>query len=60
MPLLRLGPSAAAKEKRLVSLLAGRDISGLGLAEAVRDAQVFGSLELAGETATLDEARAAR
>jgi hypothetical protein len=60
MPLLRLGPSAAAKEKRLASLLAGRDISGLGLAEAVRDAQLLGSLELAGEAATLDEARAAR
>jgi len=60
MPLLRLGPSAAAKEKRLASLLEGRDVSGLGLAEAVRDAQLFGSLELAGETITLDEVRAAR
>ena len=60
MPLLRLGPSAAAKEKRLASLLAGREISGLGLAEAVRDVQLFGSLELAGETTTLDEVRAAR
>jgi len=60
MSLLRLGPSAAAKEKRLASLLEGRDVSGLGLAEAVRDAQLFGSLELAGETITLDEVRAAR
>src|SRR5712691_8252849 len=60
MPLLRLGPSAAAKEKRLASLLGGRDISGLGLAEAVRDAQVLGSLDLAGETTTLEEVRAAR
>src|SRR2546426_940607 len=60
MPLLRLGPSAAAKEKRLASLLGGRDISGLGLAEAVRDAQVLGSPDLAGETTTLEEVRAAR
>src|SRR5207245_1512410 len=60
MPLLRLGPSAAAKEKRLASLLGGRDISGLGLAEAVRDAQVLGSLDLAGETTNLEEVRAAR
>src|SRR5947207_15112649 len=60
MSLLRLGPSAAAKEKRLASLLEGRDVSGLGLAEAVRDAQLFGSLELAGETITLDEVRAPR
>jgi Fic family protein len=60
MSLLRLGPSAAAKEKRLASLLEGREVSGLGLAEAVRDAQLFGSLELAGETITLDEVRAAR
>jgi Fic family protein len=58
--LLRLGPSAAAKEKRLAALLAGRDPATLGLAEAVRDAQVAGSLELAGETTSLDEVRAAR
>jgi len=47
--LLRLGPSAAAKEKRLAALLDGRDPADLGLAEAVREAQVAGSLELAGE-----------
>jgi len=60
VPLLRLGPSAAAKEKRLAGLLGARDPSGLGLAEAVRDAQVLGSLELAGESAAREEVRAAR
>ena len=60
MALLRLGPSAAAKEKRLAALLGGRDVAGLGLAEAVEDAQVAGSLELAGETASPDAVRAAR
>jgi hypothetical protein len=58
-PLIRLGPSAAAKEKRLVALLGGRDASSLGLAEAVREAQVLGSLELAGEAATAEDVRAA-
>jgi hypothetical protein len=58
--LLRLGPSAAAKEKRLTTLLAGRDPAGLGIGEAVRDAQILGSLELAGEAASLDDVRAAR
>lgn len=60
MPLLRLGPSAAAKEKRLAALLEGRDPAGLGLDEAVRDAQVAGSLELAGEAASVSDVRAAR
>jgi hypothetical protein len=59
-PLLRLGPSAAAKEKRLAGLLGGRDPSSAGLDEAVRDAQIVGSLELAGETATIADVRAAR
>jgi Fic family protein len=60
MPLLRLGPSVAAKEKRLTALLAGRDVAGLGLAAAVEDAQLAGSLELAGEATSLDDVRAAR
>ncbi|HEY2941270.1 MAG TPA: Fic family protein [Vicinamibacteria bacterium] len=60
MALLRLGPGAAAKEKRLAGLLGARDPSDLGLAEAVHDAQILGSLELAGETATLEQVRAAR
>lgn len=59
-PLLRLGPSAAAKEKRLAGLLAGRDPSGAGLDDAVREAQILGSLELAGQATTLDDVRAAR
>jgi hypothetical protein len=58
-PLLRLGPSAAAKEKRLATLLGGRDPSSLGLAEAVREAQLLGSLELAGEASTIEDVRAA-
>lgn len=58
--LVRLGPSAAAKEKRLTALLGGRDPASLGLAEVVRDAQVLGSLELAGEASSVDDVRAAR
>jgi hypothetical protein len=60
VPLLRLGPSAAAKEKRLAALLGERDPAGLGLDEAVRDAQAAGSLELAGESVSVDDVRAAR
>jgi len=59
MALIRLGPSAAAKEKRLAALLDGRDPAGLGLDEAVREAQARGSLELAGE-ASPDAAAALR
>ena len=57
---MRLGPGAAVKERRLLALLGGRDPARLGLTEAVRDAQVAGSLELAGEPSTVDEVRAAR
>ncbi len=57
MVLLRLGPGAAAKEKRLAALLAGRDPAGLGLDAAVTDAQVAGSLELAGEASPSAAAR---
>lgn len=57
MVLVRLGPSAAAKEKRLAALLDGRDSAGLGLDEAVRDAQVAGSLELAGDSSPAAAAR---
>jgi hypothetical protein len=60
MPLLRLGPSTAAKEKRLAALLESRDVARAGLDEAVREAQALGSLELAGEAATLEDVRAAR
>ena len=48
MPLLRLAPSRALKEKRLAALLGGRDERDAALAEAVRGAQVAGSLALSG------------
>jgi len=59
---LRLQPSAAVKEKRLAALL---DTGGLspddpGLAGIVEDAQLLGSLELAGFRFTWDEVRASR
>lgn len=57
---LRLAPSAALKEKRLATLLAGRNRRDAVLAEAVEDAQVVGSLELAGLAATPEQVRAAR
>jgi hypothetical protein len=57
---LRVAPSRALKEKRLTALLAGRDPSAPALAEAVANAQVLGSLELAGFEPTWDEVKAAR
>jgi hypothetical protein len=56
---LRLAPSAAAKEKRLAALLAGRDAADPALAEALVAAQGRGSLELAGIAGTPEEARMA-
>ncbi len=47
-PLVRLTPSAALREKRLAGLLAGRDPAALRLDRSVEEAQVRGSLELAG------------
>jgi Fic family protein len=58
--LLRLSPSRALKEKRLVGLRAGRDEADPLLREAVDDAQVAGSLALAGVDATVLDVRAAR
>lgn len=55
---LRLGTSAAAKEKRLAALLAGRDPAHPALEAAVRRAQVRGSLELAGLVGTAGESEA--
>src|SRR5258706_11464230 len=52
---IRLAPSAAVKEKRLASLLAGRDPEGPELQGAVWDAQLLGSIELAGHPATWSE-----
>ena len=44
----RIGVSRAVREKRLLALLRGREPQDLGLFRAVEDAQVKGSLELAG------------
>jgi Fic/DOC family len=59
-PLIRLGPSAAAKEKRLASLLGGRSAGDPALAEAVEDASLLGSLELAGLPISWDDVRRSR
>ena len=58
--LLRLAPSAAAKQKRLAALLEGRDPAALGLHEVVADAQALGSLALAGFDYTWEQATAHR
>ena len=58
--LLRLAPSAAAKQKRLETLLAGRDPAALRLHEVVADAQALGSLALAGFDYTWEQATAHR
>ena len=59
---LRLQPSAAVKEKRLAMLLVDRGLSpdDMGLAAIVEDAQLLGSLELAGFHFTWDEVRSSR
>jgi hypothetical protein len=61
-PALRVQPSVAAKERRLSALLAaaGRVPEERGLAEVVEDAQLLGSLELAGVRASWPEVRASR
>src|SRR5512147_392202 len=58
---LRVAPSAAVREKRLLALLQGRHPSEVPrLAEAVEDAQILGSLELSGFTVRWDEVKASR
>ncbi len=59
---LRLQPSAAVKEKRLATLLEERGLrpDDAELAGIVEDAQLLGSLELAGVRATWDEVRSSR
>lgn len=57
---IRLAPSAAVKEKRLASLLAGRDPEGPEIQRPVWDAQLLGSLELAGQRVTWNEVVASR
>jgi Fic family protein len=58
--LLRLAPSRALKEKRLASLLGGRDENDGLLRDAVQDALVAGSLALSGLSSNLMDAGAAR
>jgi hypothetical protein len=55
---LRLTTSAALKEKRLAALLEGSDETVAS--EAAQDAQLLGSLDLAGFAFTWDEVRASR
>jgi hypothetical protein len=59
---LRLQPPAAARERRLAALLEerGRAAGDPALAEVVADAQLLGSLELAGISATWGEVRGSR
>ncbi len=60
--MLRIHPGAAAKERRLAGLLAekGRGAAEPALAEVVADAQILGSLELAGLRFAWAEVRASR
>jgi hypothetical protein len=46
--MIRLGTSVAVREQRLLALLRGRSPADLGLHRVVADAQLLGSLELAG------------
>lgn len=55
MPLLRLAPSAALKEKRLAALLERREAGAPAAEHAVRRAQAAGSLELSGIAPTPEE-----
>ncbi|HXY39502.1 MAG TPA: hypothetical protein VEQ10_07525, partial [Vicinamibacteria bacterium] len=59
---MRLQAAGEAKERRLASLLAerGRAADDLRLAEVVADAQLLGSLALAGVKAHWDEVRGSR
>jgi hypothetical protein len=57
---VRLVTSPALRERRLATLLGGRDPRDPALQAAVQDAQVVGSLGLAGIPASVEEVRAAR
>jgi Fic/DOC family len=57
---LRVAPSTALKERRLQALLAGRAPDDPRLRQAVEDAQLLGSLELAGFGVSWDEVQASR
>jgi hypothetical protein len=58
--LLRLSPTAAAKQKRLRALLGGRDPRDPWLLGIVEDAQILGSLELSGSRVAWADVRAGR
>ena len=58
--LIRLAPSAALKEKRLAALLAERGGHQGLVTEQVQDAQLLGSLELAGFSLSWEEIKASR
>ncbi len=60
MALIRLGPSASAKQKRLTALEAEKGGDTAFLAGCVVDARLLGSLELAGESASWEEVRGSR
>lgn len=60
MTLVRLGPSAAVKEKRFGALRAEKGGDDAFLAGCVEDARLLGSLELAGARASWQEVRASR
>lgn len=57
---IRLTASAALKERRLATLLGGRDPGDPLVADAIADAQVLGSLELAGFSFAWDQVVASR
>jgi hypothetical protein len=57
---LRIVANATAREQRLLALLAGRGEQLPRLLAAVEDAQLLGSLELSGSTATWDDVCAQR
>lgn len=56
---LHLGPSVALREKRLAALLRGRSPDDPALRASILDAQLLGSLELAGFSFSWDEVRGA-
>ncbi|HEY6546800.1 MAG TPA: Fic family protein [Vicinamibacteria bacterium] len=56
---LRLEPSLALKERRLADLLGGRSEQEEALVSVVRDAQLLGSLELAGFSMSWEQVRSA-
>jgi hypothetical protein len=58
--LIRLAPSAALKERRLGRLLGERGVDEGSLAGEIQDAQLLGSLELAGFSFSWDEIKASR